>query len=49
MCIRDSLVSSHAIIETFLRMFKALEEMSFKLPIGVPTKYNTPLSGSSLL
>ena len=43
------LVSSHAINETFLRMFNALGEISFKLPIGVPTKYKTPFSGSSLL
>ena len=33
------LVSSQAISETFLRIFKALREISFKLPIGVPTIY----------
>ena len=31
------LVSSQAIKETFLRIFNALCDMSFKLPIGVPT------------
>ena len=43
------LVSSHAIRETFLRIFKALYERSFKLPIGVPTIYKTLLSGSMFL
>ena len=43
------LVSSQAIKETFLRTFKALNERSFKLPIGVPTIYKTLLSGSCFL
>ena len=40
------LVSSHAIKETFLRIDKALKEISSKLPIGVPTIYKTLCSGS---
>ena len=36
------LVSSQAIKETFLRIFNALKEISFKFPIGVPTIYKTP-------
>ena len=28
---------------------RALDDISFKLPIGVPTKYRMPFSGSSLL
>jgi hypothetical protein len=42
-------VSSQATRETFLRTFKALEERSLKLPIGVPTRYKTLLSGSLFL
>ena len=43
------LVSSHAIKLTFLRISIALSEISDKLPIGVPTTYKTPFSGSSIL
>ena len=43
------LVSSHAIKETFFRIFNALRDRSFKLPIGVPTIYKKPLSGSEFL
>ena len=43
------LVSSHAIKETFSKMFSALGERSFKFPIGVPTIYKTPLSGSEFI
>ena len=43
------LVSSQATKETFSRIFKALEERSPKFPIGVPTIYKTPLSGSLFL
>ena len=32
--------------KTFFIIFKARDERSFKLPIGVPTKYKTPFSGS---
>ena len=42
------LVSSHAIKETFFKTFIALGEISFRLPIGVPTTYKTLLSGSCL-
>ena len=41
------LVSSHAMKDTFASKFVLLEEMSFKLPMGVPTTYNTLDSGSS--
>ena len=40
------LVSSQATSETFFRVFKALGEISYKFPIGVPTIYKIPLSGS---
>ena len=43
------LVSSHAIKLTFLRTLIALNEISDKFPIGVPTMYKTPFSGSSIL
>ena len=43
------LVSSHAIRETLSRIFNALGERSFRFPIGVPTIYKTPSSGSSPL
>ena len=43
------LVSSQATKETFCRMFSALWEISFKFPIGVPTIYKIPFSGSSFL
>ena len=43
------LVSSQAIRDTFLRIFKALKEISLKLPIGVPTIYKILLSGSYVL
>ena len=43
------LVSSQAIKETFARIFIALGDISFKFPIGVPTKYKIPSSGSSFL
>jgi len=43
------LVSSQATKETFFRIFNALWEISFKLPIGVPTIYKIPFSGSSFL
>ena len=43
------LVSSHAIKETFFNIFNALRDRSFKLPIGVPTIYKKPLSGSGFL
>ena len=33
----------------FLRIFNALWEISFKLPIGVPTIYKIPFSGSCFL
>ena len=43
------LVSSQATKETFCRIFNALWEISFKFPIGVPTIYKIPFSGSSSL
>ena len=43
------LVSSQAMKETFARILIALGEISFKFPIGVPTKYKIPSSGSSFL
>ena len=43
------LVSSQAIKLTFSRILIALEDKSFKFPIGVPTIYNTPFSGSRSL
>ena len=43
------LVSSQAIKDTLSRILIALGEISFKFPIGVPTKYKTPFSGSSFL
>ena len=43
------LVSSQATKETFCRIFNALWEISFKFPIGVPTIYKIPFSGSSFL
>ena len=43
------LVSSQATKETFFRIFNALWEISFKFPIGVPTIYKIPFSGSSFL
>ena len=35
--------------ETLLKIFIALDDKSSKLPIGVPTIYRTPLSGSRVL
>ena len=43
------LVSSQATKETLFRIFNALWEISFKFPIGVPTIYKMPFSGSSFL
>ena len=43
------LVSSQATKETSLRIFNALWDISFRLPIGVPTIYKIPSSGSSFL
>ena len=40
------IMNKFGIKNTFFRIFKALDEISFKFPIGVPTKYKTPFSGS---
>ena len=42
-------VSSQAIKETLFRIFSALNVISNKFPIGVPTIYRAPLSGSSFM